>query len=368
MFQKGINNRFKQPDNNLLIKFPIIAMEFDSEKNNITPDKVFPSSNKKYWFNCPKGHSYFTVLASRTRIGSGCPKCSNQTSKNEVRIYSEFKYIFENTVHRRKLRKTEFDIFLTPYNLVIEYDGSYYHKNKEHRDLRKNRFCEIMGINIMRVRETPLTKLSDLDVMVNQRPITKEKINEIVLQLIRKFPIDTGGRLSSYIKEETFMNDNFYRSYISNLPSPPIEESLIKTHPRIASLWDYEKNSPLKPEQFTAGSNVKVFFKCEKGHSKEYSIYNRVRLKTGCPICNNFGDNHPDLLKELHPTKNLNFNPYEVPQFSHKKIWWKCSKGHEYKTSIAHRTKEGTGCWECYNERRRTKSSFAKNKNQLSLF
>ena len=101
--------------------------------------------------------------------------------------------------------------------------------------------------------------------------------------------------------------------------------------------------------------------------SKKYTIYHRVKLKTGCPICNNFGDNHPELLKELHPTKNLDFNPYEVQQFSHKKIWWKCSKGHEYKTSIAHRTKEGTGCWKCYNERRR-KSSFSNNKNQLSLF
>jgi len=181
VFERGVNTRFKQPDNNLLVKFPVIAMEFDAEKNGITPDKVYPSSNKKYWFNCPKGHSYFTVLASRTRVGSGCPKCSNQTSKNEVRIYSEFKYIFGNTIHRRKLRKTEFDIFLTPYNLVIEYDGSYYHKNKEHRDLRKNRFCEMMGMKIMRVRETPLTKLSDLDVMVNQRPITKEKMNEIAL-------------------------------------------------------------------------------------------------------------------------------------------------------------------------------------------
>ena len=145
-------------------------------------------------------------------------------------------------------------------------------------------------------------------------------------------------------------------------------EFFINTHPLIASLWDYEKNHPLKPEQFKAGSNAKVFFKCEeKGHSKEYSIYNRVRLKTGCPICVNFGDNHPELLKELHPTKNPDFNPYEVQQFSHKKIWWKCSKGHEYKTSIAHRTKEGTGCWKCYNERRR-KSSFSNNKNQLSLF
>ena len=40
MLERGINTRFKQPGNNLLVKFPIIAMEFDSEKNGIMPDKV----------------------------------------------------------------------------------------------------------------------------------------------------------------------------------------------------------------------------------------------------------------------------------------------------------------------------------------
>ncbi len=369
MFEKGVNTRFKQPDNNLLVKFPIIAMEFDSEKNGITPDKVYPNSNKKYWFNCPKGHSYFTVLTNRTRMGSNCPKCSYQTSKNEVRVYSELKYIFGNVIHRRKLRKTEFDIFLTPYNLVIEYDGQYYHKGREQRDLKKNRFCNMMGMKVMRVRETPLNKLSDLDVMVTTRPLSKNQINEIILQLMKKFPMETGGRLTNYLNEKQFMNDNYYRSYVSNLPNPPLKESLLKTHPKIASLWDYEKNYPLKPEQFKAGSNAKVFFKCkEKGHSKEYAIYNRVKLKTGCPICVNFGDNHPELLKELHPTKNPDFNPYKVTQGSSKKVWWKCSKGHEYKTTIVHRTKEGTGCWKCYRERRKTKSSFSNDKNQLNLF
>ena len=198
MFEKGVNTRFKQPGNNLLIKFPIIAMEFDSEKNGITPDKVYPNSNKKYWFNCPKGHSYYCVLTNRTRMGSNCPKCSNQTSKNEVRIYSEFKYIFGNTIHKRKLRKTEFDIFLTPYNLVIEYDGQYYHKGREQRDLKKNRFCNRMGMKIMRVRETPFKKLSNLDVMVTTKPLLKNQMNEIVLQLIKNFLLILGKNLKLY--------------------------------------------------------------------------------------------------------------------------------------------------------------------------
>ena len=40
MFEKGVNTRFKQPGNNLLIKFPIIATEYYSEKNGITPDSL----------------------------------------------------------------------------------------------------------------------------------------------------------------------------------------------------------------------------------------------------------------------------------------------------------------------------------------
>ena len=95
MFEKGVNTRFKQPGNNLLVKFPIIAMEFDSEKNGITPDKVYPSSNKKYWFNCPKGHEYKTSIAHRTKEGTGCWKCYNErrrkssfsNNKNQLSLF-----------------------------------------------------------------------------------------------------------------------------------------------------------------------------------------------------------------------------------------------------------------------------------------
>ena len=32
---------------------------------------------------------------------------------------------------------------------------------------------------------------------------------------------------------------------------------------------------------------------------------------------------------------------------AHKKIWWKCFKGHEWKTAVNHRTNKGTKCPEC---------------------
>ena len=42
---------------------------------------------------------------------------------------------------------------------------------------------------------------------------------------------------------------------------------LATLRPEIAAQWDYEKNGELKPTQVGIGSNKKVWWKCEKGHS-----------------------------------------------------------------------------------------------------
>ena len=55
-------------------------------------------------------------------------------------------------------------------------------------------------------------------------------------------------------------------------------------HPRLASEWNYEKNSVLKPEDFTANSGKKVWWKCKYGHEWEAVINNRNK-GTGCPEC-----------------------------------------------------------------------------------
>ena len=45
---------------------------------------------------------------------------------------------------------------------------------------------------------------------------------------------------------------------------------------------------------------------------------------------------HPHLAREWHPTKNGNLTPFDVTAGSHKKVWWKCSKGddHEWLQAI----------------------------------
>ncbi len=54
------------------------------------------------------------------------------------------------------------------------------------------------------------------------------------------------------------------------------------------------------------------------------------------------------LMAEWDWEKNneLNFDPKTLTLGCGQKVWWKCSKGHEWEASIGHRTK-GRGCPYC---------------------
>ena len=59
------------------------------------------------------------------------------------------------------------------------------------------------------------------------------------------------------------------------------------THPEIAAQWDYDKNGDITPQDVTAGSSTKYWWKCPKGHSWNATIQSRTRPNRpgGCPSC-----------------------------------------------------------------------------------
>jgi hypothetical protein len=62
--------------NGLQAKFPDIAKQWDYSKNgNVQPSDVLPKSGRKFWWICPKHHSYKTQVSTRTS-GRNCPICS----------------------------------------------------------------------------------------------------------------------------------------------------------------------------------------------------------------------------------------------------------------------------------------------------
>lgn len=122
--------------------------------NKIKPNEVSIFTKDKYYWRNSTG-----VLFHRAPLDIDVP--SNQSSRGEAFLYCLLKQIFSDTLHREIISKTEVDIFIPSIKLAVEYDGSYYHKNKLERDLQKNKRLNELGIYIIRVREKGCPNLVD---------------------------------------------------------------------------------------------------------------------------------------------------------------------------------------------------------------
>lgn len=61
---------------------------------------------------------------------------------------------------------------------------------------------------------------------------------------------------------------------------------LIKNNKELIQEWDYEKNKEVNINKITSGSHKKVWWKCNKGHEWTAAISDRIK-GNGCPYCGN---------------------------------------------------------------------------------
>ena len=66
-------------ENDLATLFPAVAQAWHPDRNgSLTPAQISPYSNRKVWWQCPRGHPYQAVVSARTASGSGCPSCTGR--------------------------------------------------------------------------------------------------------------------------------------------------------------------------------------------------------------------------------------------------------------------------------------------------
>lgn len=137
------------------------------------------------------------------------------------------------------------------------------------------------------------------------------------------------------------------------------ENDLCSTHPSIAMQWHPSKNAQLKPSDVLAGTQRRVWWCCERGHEWRATVASRTMDDTGCPICanriiiqgeNDLGTLFPNVAKQWHVSKNDGLTPGMISPHSNRKVWWRCSAGHEYQRVVSAQT-DGAGCPYCANKR-----------------
>lgn len=352
--------------NDLETQFPEIAKEWHPTKNgNLLPSKIVYGSVKVVWWMCKSGHEWTTAITNRTHktMKTNCPKCSNHVSKPALFIYSELKTIFSKIDFEKKLGKFTVDIFVKDLNLIIEYDGAYFHKDNIKGDKIKKIAMIDSGFFLINIRVKPLKKIFKEDISILRKENhSHEFISKILREIIgRNICKDKKliSKINRYLKAGEIQNEKFFYELISSLPGPLPEKSLFDKAPHLQFEWHPTKNGKMSIKDYTFGSHIYTWWLCDKGHEYKARI-NKKYYGQRCPYCTghkcsrekSLGVKSPKIAKEWHPTKNGDITPYDILPGSGKKFWWICSKDHIWETTPNLRKK--TNCPVCYKNSRKT--------------
>lgn len=283
--QKIIEYRKKPKEGGSLAeKFPEIAAEWDYDANDgLTPSDVKYGSNQEGHWICPKGHKWSCMIYHRTMMGYKCPECNHRgTSFPEQFIFWSFKEIFEETDNRnRELKKVEYDIVIPELNLNIEFSGDYWHRNKEERDIYKNKLCQEEGIDFIYIfdkrRVLYIYKNEKLIKEINYTDSKKpEALQECVKHIFDLYNISL---------EKIDWEDIRQKAYKYSSSDIRDEESLVGKRPELLDEWNYEKNKDIDPYNVKAWSKMRVYWKCKKGHEWEIGVRDRAIYGHNCPEC-----------------------------------------------------------------------------------
>ena len=65
-----------------------------------------------------------------------------------------------------------------------------------------------------------------------------------------------------------------------------LEAQIRKFQPLVAAQWHPTKNAPLEPDEILPGSSKRVWWRCTDGHEWKAAVYSRTGAKKcGCPVC-----------------------------------------------------------------------------------
>ena len=345
---------------------PELAKEWHPTKNGeLTPFDVSPgSSSNKVWWKCPKGddHEWEANVGNRT-LGTSCPICrGHKVVKSNCLTTTNLKVAKEWHLTKNK--------DLTPNDVTSGSNKKVWwkcSKGDDHEwEASTNTRTSGVGCPICSgykvVKSTCLATVNP-ELAKEWHPIKNKDLtpNDVVSGNSKKVwwkcPKGDDHEWEAVIDSRNRGNGCLICAGRKVVKS----NCLTTVNPKLAKEWHLTKNKDLTPNDVTSGSNKKVWWKCSKGddHEWEESIGNRSSGRN-CPYCsghklsltNTLDVKHPDIAKELHPTKNNGLDPTKVYFGSLKKAWWKCINNdeHIWETRIFDRVRNKS-CPFCLNMR-----------------
>lgn len=271
--------------NDLLSRYPKVAAEWDYEENSgLTPDKVLPGSNIRYWWKCKAcGYKWQAAPCNRVR-GTGCPSCAGLIVTSDRSLKALYPDIALQWCYERNGE-------LTPEQVLPHSDKKVWWicKNGHIWDVSISRRTAGSGCPYC-ANQKVMSGYNDLSTM------HPELLSEWDYQRNSVSPSEIYGESTKRVYWKCSSGHSWEISiynrvkgskcpYCTNRKVIPGENDLESACPTLMFEWSFEKNTTMRPNEVTAGSNKKAWWKCSKcGYEWEASIWSRVRGR-GCPAC-----------------------------------------------------------------------------------
>lgn len=327
--------------NDLQTKHPEIAKQWNYEKNYpLKPAEVAAGSVRKVWWKCDNGHSYQSIILNKVSTNMPCPYCSNRMTlqgfndlaTTNPQLLNEWDYEKNTHIHPTTINKH--------YSRKAWWKCAYGHSWEAAVNTRVNGtgcpYCcnryVLQGHNDLLTIRPELAAEWDYEKNEDLRP------ENVVAGGDRRIWWKCAYGHSWEASLASRVSSNSGCPYCANQKFKTGYNDLKTKYPELAKEWNYEKNNGLLPENVVAGGEKRVWWKCDKGHEWQSIISSRINGR-GCPYCSNkkllpgyndFATVYPELVHEWNYEKNGDLRPEDVSCGSMTKIWWKCSKGHEW--------------------------------------
>jgi len=354
------------PGQSLADKHPEIAVQWDDERNPMTPQDVGPWSEKEVWWRCPVagcGLRWQTTVGNRT-IGSGCPRCRRKPASGQSLADKRPEIAAQWDDERNPM---------TPGDVMPGTSKKVWWRCSDqgcgHRwQTTVGNRTRGSGCPKCRWRPGPGQSLADKRPEIaaqwddERNPMTPQDVGPWSQKKVWWRCSDRGCGYG-------------WRSVVSNRTrgrgcpacagrATTATNNLAARRPDVAAQWDHEANGELKPEDVTPGSEKRAWWRCpvsDCGHRWQALVVSRTR-GTGCPECarrripvsgQSLADKHPEIAAQWDDERNP-MTPQDVTPGSGKRAWWRCPVsdcGHRWQAVVGRRTR-GSGCPMCVYRRR----------------
>ena len=349
-----------------------LIKEWDYElnkKEGLDPTTLLCGSNKKAWRICPKGHSYKSSIYARAIDHNGCPYCAKQ---KVLKGFNDFATNNPELLKEWDYEKND-ELGLRPDEIINGGQTKFWWKCSNGHTWLSTISNRKSGHNCPYCANQKARKGFN-DLITLSPDVAKEWdyeknaaeglfIEDIVNNSNKKawWICSNGHSFKQQISDRTLRNAScpicLGKKFLEGF------NDLLTVNPELCKEWDYEKNDKIGifPNRIYAFSPLKVWRKCNKGHSWQATIAARNRGEN-CPYCcgnkvwkgfNDFASLQPELLKERDYDKNekIGIFPNKITDANSRKVWWLCPKGHSYLMSVDKRTRRHFNCPYCSGQR-----------------